>query len=64
MTGSECHGIVEEEQWGPGPGRIQRMTPIPKLCPTDDPQCPLVMANELAVVVNQAPTVPGEESAW
>lgn len=57
------NGIVKEEQGSPGPWLCERMLPILELCPTGDPQVPVVVADQLSLVIDQTPAVAGEETA-
>jgi hypothetical protein len=56
------NGVVKEEQGSPGPWLCERMFPILELCPTGDPQVPVVVADQLSLVIYQTAAVSGEET--
>jgi hypothetical protein len=58
----ESDSIVKEEQWSPGPWLCEWMFPILELCPARDPQVPVVVADQISLVIYQTAAVPGEEA--
>ena len=62
VTSRQSNRVVKEEQRGPGPWLCEWMLPILELCPASDPQVPVVVANQIPVVIYQTAAIPGEEA--
>lgn len=63
MTGSQRHGVVEEEDRCPSAGTGEGRPPSPELGQAGDPEGTSVVAHNRASVVDQATTIAGEHAA-
>lgn len=62
MPGREGDGIIEKEQRSPSAGCCQWSSPVLELGHTRNPKRAAVVADDLAVLVNQAATVAREQA--
>lgn len=63
MPSGQRDGIVQEEEWGPSAGLVERMAPTSELGEANDPQRSVVVPLERSRVVEEASPVSGEHAA-